>query len=485
MNTDPLVGWTQLVGSLSDDVRIPNLRQNLFDRANFEVLANLDLDALIATSVCAIEIQIFVGRDSVSERRRIVRRPTGLPFVERFNILPNQLTYKGKERFGFKNIGNLRIEAKIEFDQGIPNHLSNDTIRIFIENLSKKIVTSAYNSIYEILDKGVNSIRAQLRSRNALNQLPGTIVAKTLQLVGRYGGSLVTCYCTMFGRELAIEYVHRNRGKASFKFGRYSYSGQNIFISQDLLERLEASNSAVVEPHDLVNYSAMIDQLKRLAVEDAALLDDRGRLVLTRIIWRGTLTGLLLQYYPIASAAIAEKASSIAESAAAAYSESSRWLFQRRFKRMLVNPLFQSRDTRIVDHQAFIVMPFNEPWSAEVETSVREILINHGYKSIRADDMFGANLMEDIWKGICQSEIVIVDTTGRNPNVYYELGICHSLGKEVIKMTQSVTDIPFDIRHLRHVVYENSLSGVRKLRSGIEGHLQDHAKRVRPPGSTP
>jgi hypothetical protein len=48
-----------------------------------------------------------------------------------------------------------------------------------------------------------------------------------------------------------------------------------------------------------------------------------------------------------------------------------------------------------------------------------------------------------------RSRVVICDCTGRNPNVFYEIGIAHTLGREVILITQNPEDIPFDLRHLR------------------------------------
>jgi hypothetical protein len=47
--------------------------------------------------------------------------------------------------------------------------------------------------------------------------------------------------------------------------------------------------------------------------------------------------------------------------------------------------------------------------------------------------------------------------------VFYEIGIAHTLGREVILITQSVEDIPFDLRHLRYVHYLNNGEGLNQL----------------------
>lgn len=65
--------------------------------------------------------------------------------------------------------------------------------------------------------------------------------------------------------------------------------------------------------------------------------------------------------------------------------------------------------------------------------------------------------MEDVAKGITESRIIIAEITDRNPNVFYELGAAHALGKNVILLAQNENDIPFDIRSHRCILYEDNL----------------------------
>lgn len=99
-----------------------------------------------------------------------------------------------------------------------------------------------------------------------------------------------------------------------------------------------------------------------------------------------------------------------------------------------------------------------------------------GMNPVRADNLYGPNIMEDIWTGILQSSMVICDTTNRNPNVFYELGIAHTLGKKIILLTQNVDDIPFDLQAYRHVVYETTMSGGSKLRDDIKKYISELKK---------
>lgn len=73
---------------------------------------------------------------------------------------------------------------------------------------------------------------------------------------------------------------------------------------------------------------------------------------------------------------------------------------------------------------------------------------------------------------IDRGRIVVCDLTGRNPNVFYEAGIAHTLGREVIIIAQSEHDIPFDLRHLRHIRYLNNNEGLADLVEALQTRMQ-------------
>jgi hypothetical protein len=83
--------------------------------------------------------------------------------------------------------------------------------------------------------------------------------------------------------------------------------------------------------------------------------------------------------------------------------------------------------------------------------------------------------MQDVVSLIDRSHLVIADCTGRNPNVFYEIGIAHTLGREVILITQNDADIPFDLRHLRYVPYLNNGEGLAALADRLRPRLADLA----------
>lgn len=89
-------------------------------------------------------------------------------------------------------------------------------------------------------------------------------------------------------------------------------------------------------------------------------------------------------------------------------------------------------------------------------------------KCLRADDLFTSNvIIEEIWCNINVSRLVISDLTDKNPNVFYETGIAHALGKPVILITQSLKFVPFDLRHIRVIEYEYTPQGMKTFEDAL------------------
>ena len=90
----------------------------------------------------------------------------------------------------------------------------------------------------------------------------------------------------------------------------------------------------------------------------------------------------------------------------------------------------------------------------------------------RGDDVFGSNvIMDDIRTSIANADVVVADLTGKNANVFYEVGICHTLDKPVLLLAQSMDDVPFDLRHRRVLLYEYSPRGCKRLEKTLREHL--------------
>jgi len=140
-------------------------------------------------------------------------------------------------------------------------------------------------------------------------------------------------------------------------------------------------------------------------------------------------------------------------------------------KQMIVEPIFINREFVTRERTCFVLMPFTLSWSERVYNKLKAICTINSYEIKRADSLYGANVLEDIWNAINESSIIIADTTGKNPNVFYEIGIAHTLGKKVILITQDFEDIPFDFRNYRHIIYEDNVDGFEKLTSELPNFL--------------
>jgi hypothetical protein len=114
------------------------------------------------------------------------------------------------------------------------------------------------------------------------------------------------------------------------------------------------------------------------------------------------------------------------------------------------------------------MMPFDAVF-APVYDSLKATVERVDLRCRRADEIWeNPAIIQDIVSLIDRSRVVICDCSGRNPNVFDEIGIAHTLGREVILITQNAADIPFDLRHLRYVLYLNNAEGREALSTTLE-----------------
>lgn len=131
---------------------------------------------------------------------------------------------------------------------------------------------------------------------------------------------------------------------------------------------------------------------------------------------------------------------------------------------------------RIERSLASIMMPFDAKFDRVYKT-LSQTAEAAGLRCRRADDIWeNPAIIQDVVSLIDRSRVVICDCTGRNANVFYEIGIAHTLGRDVILITQSESDIPFDLRHLRYLKYLDNGEGLSSLRSHLEPRLLQSAQ---------
>ncbi len=119
-----------------------------------------------------------------------------------------------------------------------------------------------------------------------------------------------------------------------------------------------------------------------------------------------------------------------------------------------------------------VMMPFNASFSGTYDAVKRVAEYMH-LDCLRADDIWdNSTFMQDIFDLIFCAKIIVVDFTGRNPNVMYETGIAHTLGKTVIPITQSLDDIPSDLGHHRALKYLPNEQGYKDLSNELYKRLK-------------
>lgn len=104
----------------------------------------------------------------------------------------------------------------------------------------------------------------------------------------------------------------------------------------------------------------------------------------------------------------------------------------------------------------FIIMPFRADLNFFYLYLRRHLQERHGLRVERGDHrILTVPLLEKIREQIIEAKVLIADITGRNPNVFYELGLAHALEKPVILLTQDkAEEVPTDIRHLEFIRYD-------------------------------
>jgi hypothetical protein len=138
--------------------------------------------------------------------------------------------------------------------------------------------------------------------------------------------------------------------------------------------------------------------------------------------------------------------------------------------------VFQIADPeRVESTLVSAMMPFHPGFDA-VYAALKDAAETAGFHCRRADDIWeNPAIIQDVVSLIDHSSIIVCDCSGRNPNVFYEIGIAHTLGREVILITQSEDDIPFDLRHLRYVKYLNNGEGLAALSDRLQQRLTNLA----------
>jgi hypothetical protein len=123
----------------------------------------------------------------------------------------------------------------------------------------------------------------------------------------------------------------------------------------------------------------------------------------------------------------------------------------------------------------FVLMPFDSSFDDIYKFGIKGAAEDVGAYAERIDEqIFIEGMLDRIFNQISKADFVVADMTGRNPNVFYEVGYAHALGKIVILLTQDPKDIPFDLQHRQHTVYGGKIDLLRtELQNKFRWALQE------------
>jgi hypothetical protein len=131
---------------------------------------------------------------------------------------------------------------------------------------------------------------------------------------------------------------------------------------------------------------------------------------------------------------------------------------------------FNQASKKIHKASCFVLMPF-DPKFKEIYDSIKDTLESEelNIECNRADDFHQPHIIQTILNGISKAEFIIADLTELNANVFYELGLAHSIKdiQKVVILTQDLKYVPFDLRQFRCIVYEQSITGAKKLKEEL------------------
>lgn len=134
--------------------------------------------------------------------------------------------------------------------------------------------------------------------------------------------------------------------------------------------------------------------------------------------------------------------------------------------------VFSLKDLAVQDDLVAVMMPFDTAYRSVykgIQTACNQLTL----ECVRGDEIWeNHQVMQDIVDLILKAKVIVCDLTGRNANVFYEMGIAHALGKDVIMITQNDDDVPFDVRSLRYIKYLGNAQGIKDMQGQLSARLK-------------
>jgi hypothetical protein len=121
-------------------------------------------------------------------------------------------------------------------------------------------------------------------------------------------------------------------------------------------------------------------------------------------------------------------------------------------------------------NSVLVVMSFSgEPSLSDAYESFKEVSAEYKYDCVRIDDECDIpRIMPELLQKLSQCAFCIVDLTEEKANVYYELGYAEASKRPVIVTAKKGTSLPFDVKDIPVVFWENQKGLKEQLRKKIK-----------------
>ncbi|MDZ7261916.1 MAG: DUF1566 domain-containing protein [candidate division KSB1 bacterium] len=131
--------------------------------------------------------------------------------------------------------------------------------------------------------------------------------------------------------------------------------------------------------------------------------------------------------------------------------------------------------------RCFVIMPFGKKGTEEHERNwkiyqlmIKPVVEACGYETIRSDELeHPGSITRDIIELLHDSDLVVADLSGWNANVFYELGVRHTLYRcGTIPIIRQGESLPFDIATYRAIFYSSELDGPEQFKRELKQRIK-------------
>lgn len=127
-----------------------------------------------------------------------------------------------------------------------------------------------------------------------------------------------------------------------------------------------------------------------------------------------------------------------------------------------------SKDDINIDKKlVFVLTPFNQDFDSAFET-IKRVCSKVDLKCLRGDEEYiKSDIFVHILKCLVKANIIIANINGRNPNVFYELGLAHALNKNTILISETKEELPVDVKSKYMILYKDENEFESELRNQL------------------